>query len=59
VPETSLFEVEIDIGELKIYKSPGNYQISTELIKAAQQWKKLITILTHKVGDKTECNNYR
>jgi hypothetical protein len=35
VPETSLVELEIAIGMLKRYKSPGNDQISGELIKAA------------------------
>jgi hypothetical protein len=34
VPEPSLVEVEIAIGKLKSYKSPGAHQIPTELIKA-------------------------
>jgi hypothetical protein len=34
VPEPSLVEVEITIGKLKSYKSPGNNQIPAELIKA-------------------------
>jgi hypothetical protein len=34
VPEPSLVEVEIAIGELKSYKSPGTDQIPAELIKA-------------------------
>jgi hypothetical protein len=34
VPEPSLVEVEIAIGKLKSYKSPGNYQILAELINA-------------------------
>jgi hypothetical protein len=34
VPEPSLIEVEIAIGKLKSYKSPGTDQISAELIKA-------------------------
>jgi hypothetical protein len=34
VPEPSLVEVEIVIGKLKRYKSPGIYQIPDELIKA-------------------------
>jgi hypothetical protein len=34
VPEPSLLEVEIAIGMLKSYKSPGTDQIPAELIKA-------------------------
>jgi hypothetical protein len=34
VPEPSLVEVEIAIGKLISYKSPGTDQIMTELIKA-------------------------
>jgi hypothetical protein len=34
VPDPSLVEVEIVIGKLKSYKSPGTDQIPTELIKA-------------------------
>jgi hypothetical protein len=34
VPEPSLVEVEIGIGKLKSYKSPGTDQIPAELIKA-------------------------
>jgi hypothetical protein len=34
VPEPSLVEVEIAIGKLKSYKSPGTDNISAELIKA-------------------------
>jgi hypothetical protein len=35
VPEPSLVAVEIPIGKLKSYKSPGTDQISAEMIKAA------------------------
>jgi hypothetical protein len=34
VPEPCLIEVEIAIGKLKSYKSPGTGQIPVELIKA-------------------------
>jgi hypothetical protein len=34
VPEPSLVEVEIAIGKLKSYESPGTDNISAELIKA-------------------------
>jgi hypothetical protein len=37
VPEPSLIEVEIAIGELKSYKSPGTDQITAELIKAGDE----------------------
>jgi hypothetical protein len=37
VPEPSLVEVEIAIGKLKSYKSPGTHQIPTELIKAVSE----------------------
>jgi hypothetical protein len=34
VPEPSLVEVEITIGKLKSYKSPGTDQIPAKLTKA-------------------------
>jgi hypothetical protein len=34
VPEPSLVKVEIDIGKLKSYKSPGADQSPAKLIKA-------------------------
>jgi hypothetical protein len=34
VPEPSLVKVEIAIGKLKSYKSPGTDQIPAELVKA-------------------------
>jgi hypothetical protein len=34
VPEPSLVEMDIPIGNLKSYKSPGTDQIPAELIKA-------------------------
>jgi hypothetical protein len=34
VPEPSLVEVEIAIGKLKSYKSPGTHNIQAELMKA-------------------------
>jgi hypothetical protein len=37
VPEPSLIEVKIAIGELKNYKTPGTDQIPTELIKAGRR----------------------
>jgi hypothetical protein len=37
VPEPSLVEVEIAIGKLKSYKSPGTGQIPAELIKAGSE----------------------
>jgi hypothetical protein len=37
VPEPSLVEVEIAIGKLKSYKSPGTDQIPAKLIKAEGQ----------------------
>jgi hypothetical protein len=33
VPEPSLVEVEISIGKLKSYKSPGTDQVQAELIR--------------------------
>jgi hypothetical protein len=37
VPERGLIEVEIAIGKLKSYNSPGTTQIPAELIKADTQ----------------------
>jgi hypothetical protein len=34
VPDPSSFEVEISVGKLKRYKSPGGDQIPAELIQA-------------------------
>jgi hypothetical protein len=81
VPEPSFVEVEIAIGKLKSYKSPGTDQIPAELIKAGgetlyseihklicsvgnkkelpQKWKESIIAPIYKMGDKTDCNNYR
>jgi hypothetical protein len=81
VPGPSHLEVEISIGKLKKYKSPGSDQISAELYQAGgetlmsvihklitsiwnkeempDQWKESIIVPVHKIGDKTDCNNYR
>jgi hypothetical protein len=48
VPEPSLLEVEIAIGELKSYKSPGTYQIPAELIKAQGEMHRLICCIWNK-----------
>jgi hypothetical protein len=37
VPEPNLVKVEIAIGKLKSYKSPGTDQILAELIKAGRE----------------------
>jgi hypothetical protein len=37
VPEPSLVEVEIAIGKLRSYKSPGSDNIPAELIKAGDE----------------------
>jgi hypothetical protein len=55
VPEPSLIEVEIAIGKLKSYKSPGTDQILTELIKAGGEMlrseiHKLIYFIRNKVA---------
>jgi hypothetical protein len=81
VLEPSLVEVEIAIGKLKSYKSPGTDQILAELFKAGgetlysevhrliccvhnkeelpQQWKESVIVQIYKMGDKTDCSNYR
>jgi hypothetical protein len=38
VPEPSSFEAEIATKKLKIYKSPGTYQILAELLKAGRKY---------------------
>jgi hypothetical protein len=53
VPEPSFVEVEIAIGKLKSYKSPGTDQIPAELIKAGgetlcSETQKLICCLWNK-----------
>jgi hypothetical protein len=37
IPEPNLFEVEIAIGKLKSYKSPGTDQIPAKLIKVGAE----------------------
>jgi hypothetical protein len=34
LPQPIIFEVEISVGKLKMYKSPGTDQIPAELFKA-------------------------
>jgi hypothetical protein len=53
VPEPSLVEVEIAIGKLEGYKSPGTDRIPTELIKAGSETlcseiRKLICFICNK-----------
>jgi hypothetical protein len=69
----SRLEVEIAIAKLKNYKSPGSDPIPAELIQAGgkillsvwnkeelpDQWNESIIVPVHKMGDKTDCNNYR
>jgi hypothetical protein len=55
VPEPSLVEVEIAIGKLKSYKSPGSDQILAELIKAGRETLySEIHQLTYSVWNKEE-----
>jgi hypothetical protein len=62
VPEPSLAEVEIAIGNLKSYKSPGTDHIPTELIKAGGEtlcseiYKLIFSIWNRE--ELPECNNY-
>jgi hypothetical protein len=37
VPEPSIYEVEVAVGKLKRYKSPGADQIPAELIHAGRE----------------------
>jgi hypothetical protein len=70
VPEPSLVEVEIAIGKLKSYKSPGTDQILAELIKAGSEtlcseihrlicsiWNK--EELQRQWKESNNCNNYQ
>jgi hypothetical protein len=65
VPEPSLVKVEIAIGKLKSYKSPGTDQIPAELIKAGGETlyseihRLICCISIYKKVDKTDCNDYR
>jgi hypothetical protein len=70
VPRPSRFEVEIAVAKLKKCKSPGSDQIPAELIhklinsvwnkeELPNLWKEPIFVPVHKMGDKTDCNNYR
>jgi hypothetical protein len=64
VPEPSLVKVEIAIGKLKSYKSPGTDQIHKLICsiwnqeELPQQWMESIIVPIHKKGDNTDCNNY-
>jgi hypothetical protein len=55
VPEPSLVKVEITIGKLKSYKSPGNDNISAELIKAGSEtlYSEIHTLI-YPIGNKEE-----
>jgi hypothetical protein len=54
VPEPSLVEVEIAIGKLKSYKSPGTDQIPAELIKAGGETYSKIHKLICPIWNKEE-----
>jgi hypothetical protein len=54
VPEPSLVEVEIAIGKLKSYKSPGTDNIPAELIKAGGETYSEIHRLIRCVWNKEE-----
>jgi hypothetical protein len=54
VTEPSLVEVEIAIGKLEVYKSPGTDQISTELIRAGGETYSEIHRLICSIWNKEE-----
>jgi hypothetical protein len=58
VPDRSLFEIEIGIARLEMYKSPGSGQISAELIQAGGEilWSE-IHILINSVWNKKELSH--
>ncbi|RVE54716.1 hypothetical protein evm_000483 [Chilo suppressalis] len=63
LPEVSIGEIEIALGQLKNGKAPGEDGVTTKLLKAEgrtpEAWSRSVVVLFFKKGDKTLLKNYR
>ncbi|CAB3240548.1 unnamed protein product [Arctia plantaginis] len=56
LPEVSIDEIEMALGQLKNGKAPGEHGVTTELLKTVNP---SVVVLVFKKGDKTRLKNFR